>query len=580
MPLRTQQPRTYPTSRLRIIWGLLFFFYLVVILRLFYLQIIQHEQFLEQANASQIKSLEVEAQRGAIYAWNDGRKVPLVVNERRWTLFSDTKFIEDLEGLINNLQSLGVTLTVEQKEALASNSRYVVLKQRITDQGRDRLIKGLKYRGVYFQKQDIRRYIEGRLASQVLGFLNQDSKGQYGIEQYYNQELTGVPGRLKITTDVHDTPLLFVQDNVFVEPQAGQDITLTLDVALQRIVEDQLEAGILETESEAGSALIMNAETGAVLAMANYPDFDPANFRNEEVANYVNSAVEGTLEPASTMKVLLMSCALNEGVVAPGQTYYNPVVQIVDGFSIENFINRDEGILPVENILAQSLNTGTIEMLKRFGDDSLDDVVDVSDRRVFHQYLTERFNLQQQTGINLPNEVRGQINPPDYRWSGNHLYATMTFGQSITVTPLQLAAAYSAIFNGGDYYRPYVATQVGETMYYPQIIKADILEEETILDLRQLMQSISRGYLLSDVQYPGLEVSSKTGSAQVVDFKEGGYIEGESDGLMAGYIKSAQETLVIVVVVKKPQVTFGGSQGAGPIWKEIVKGIVSLGKIH
>ena len=414
----------------------------------------------------------------------------------------------------------------------------------------------------------------------MLGFLNQDSKGQYGIEQQYNQELTGTPGRLKITTDVHDTPLLFVQDNVFIEPEAGKDITLTLDVSLQRIVEDQLEAGVLETESEAGSALIMNAQTGAVLAMANYPDFDPANFRNEDVANYVNDVVESTLEPASTMKVLFMSCALNEGVVAPGQTYYNPVVQIVDGFAVENFINRDDGILPVEHILAQSLNTGTIELLKRLGDDALDDVVDVSDRRVFYKYLTEHFQLQQRTGIDLPNEVNGQINSPEYQWSGNHLYATMTFGQSVTVTPLQLAAAYSAIFNGGDYYQPYVATQIGDQVQKPRLIKTGILDEQTILDIRQLMQSISQGYLLSDVQYPGLEVSSKTGTAQVVDFEEGGYLEGESDGLMAGYIKSAEETFVVVVVVKKPQVTFGGSQGAGPIWKEIVKGIVSLGKIH
>ena len=158
---RIQQPRTYASSRLKVIWGILLVFYIIVILRLFYLQILRHDQFLEQANASQIKSLEIEAQRGAIYAWNNGRKVPLVVNERRWTLFADAKFVEDRTGLIRNLESLGVILTPSQKEELASDSRYIVLKKRITDKGRKRIIEGLKYRGVYFQEQDIRRYIEG-----------------------------------------------------------------------------------------------------------------------------------------------------------------------------------------------------------------------------------------------------------------------------------------------------------------------------------------------------------------------------------------------------------------------------------
>ena len=362
-----QRARTYSIRRLDLIWIVLIIFFAVVLFRLFYLQIIRHDYFLDQANASQIKSLQIEADRGKIYAFNDKKKVPLVVNQRRWTMFSDTKFIEDSNQLISALADLKVELSLEQKQALSSDSRYVVLKKHLTDDQKDQIESNLKVKGVYFQKQSIRNYLEGRLASQVLGFVNNDAQGQYGIEQSFDEILKGTPGKLRITTDVHDIPLLFVEDNIFIEPQAGQDLVLTLDVALQRIVEQQLKKGILETSSKSGSALILNAETGAILAMANYPDFDPSDFQAFDLADYVNDALESVLEPASVMKVLLMAAALNEGVVSPDDTYYNPLVQIVDGLPIRNLAYFEQGVIPVTEILIRSLNTGSVEMLKRLG---------------------------------------------------------------------------------------------------------------------------------------------------------------------------------------------------------------------
>ena len=574
-----RQPRTYSTVRLNLIWGIFVVFFAIIFLRLFYLQIIRRDHFLDQANASQIKSLEVEADRGRIYAFNNQRQVPLVINERRWTMFSDTKFIEDVDRLIAALENIGVGLSAEQKAALASDSRYVVLQKRLTDEQKNDISRQLQVRGVYFQKQSIRQYLEGSLASHVLGFLNDDSQGQYGIEQFHDQTLTGTPGQLRITTDVHDVPLLFVEDNIFIDPQAGEDIVLTLDVSVQRIVEDQLRQGVIDTESKSGTAIVLNADTGAILAMANYPDFDPANFRETELEHYVNDAVESVLEPASIMKVLLMATALNEGAADPEDSYYNPQVQVVDGYAIHNLTDRREGILPVTEILTKSLNTGSVEMLKRLGDGPTDQV-DVSDREVWYRYLTEKFRLQQRTGIGLPNEVQGTINPPDYPWVPNHLYATMTFGQSLTVTPVQLAATYASVFNGGRYYQPYVVSQIGDKVQAPRLIEADILKQSTVDDLLELMSYIGRGVFLRELQHEGLQVSSKTGSAQVVDFEKGGYVEGAANGLMIGYIKSQDSTLVVLVIVEEPQVLYAGLYGAGPIWKEIVRNIISLGRIH
>ncbi|MXW07883.1 MAG: penicillin-binding protein 2 [Gammaproteobacteria bacterium] len=571
------RPQTYLLSRLNIVWAVFIIIFAAVIVRLFYVQIVRHEYFATQADAIQIESLKIEADRGKIYAFNGGRKVPLVINQRRWTMFSDALQIEDLPGLLGDLRALGVDLDEEQLAGLREKARYVVLERGVTDERRAEIIAGLNHDGIFFQKQSIREYTEGGLAAQVLGFLNADSAGQYGVEQFYNQELTGVPGRLRTTTDVRGVPLLFVEDNVLVEPQPGQDIVLTIDVPLQRIIETQLAAGIEAVGGRGGTALVLDAETGAVLAMANNPSFDPANFREAELSDYVNDAVESVLEPASTMKVLTMATALDRGAVGADDTYYNPEFQIVDGLAIVNFLHQDPGYRPVADILALSLNTGTTEMLKRLGEGPRD-TIDLADRQALHDYYKQRFRLSQKTGIDLPNEVAGFIHPPDHPWSPNHLYSTMTFGQSITVTPLQLASAYAAIFNGGDYYRPYVVAQVGDEVRQPEVIAEDILKPETIADMRELMVEVGQRSL-SDVQYEQIEVSGKTGSAQIVNFETGGYVDGAATGLMIGYIKSSQQTLVVAVIVEEPQVVFAGGQGARPAWKEIVKNIVALGRV-
>lgn len=574
-----KQPQTYPILRLNVIWIIFAVIFSIVFLRLFYLQIIKHDEFLAQAKATQIKSLEIEAKRGSIYAFNNNRRVPLVINQRRWTMFSDANFIDDLDGLILNLSSLGIDLTASQRAELAAGSRYTVLQRGVTDSERGELIANLDHRGVYFQQQAIRQYPEGSLASQVLGFLNRDSIGQYGIEQYYHQQLTGTPGRLRTTTDVHDIPLLFIEDNILIEPQPGQDVTLTIDVPLQRIVETQLQAGIEASSGKGGTAIILDAQSGAVLAMANNPSFDPADFQQTvDISHYTNDAVESILEPASILKVLVMAAALNEGAINVDDNYYNPKFQLIDGIPINNLSYRGEGYLPVTEILERSLNTGSIEMLKRLGEGGLPSTIDEADRRALYKYYSQNFRLSEPTGIGLPNEVVGSINPPDHPWAPNHLYATMTFGQSITATPLQLVAAYAAIFNGGDYYQPYITAQVGDVVTSPKLLKKGILKPQAIEDLRSLMVQMAEKNL-QPVQYDQLEVSAKTGSAQVVDFVNGGYIEGASTGLMAGYIKNDRQTLAIIVIIEEPQVEVAGYYGARPVWLEIVKSIVALGRV-
>ncbi|MCY4089169.1 MAG: penicillin-binding protein 2 [Candidatus Saccharibacteria bacterium] len=554
--------------------------FLILAVFLFFLQIVDHEKWLAEARATQIKSLEIEAERGKIYAFNNGQKVPLVINERRWTMFADGKFIDYPVALAEALEDLGIPLTAQQKLDLASrDKRYIVLAKRVTDGRKNEIIRRLHYEGIHWQENDIRQYLEGDLASHVLGFLNYDSNSQYGIEQYYDKQLTGQPGWYRRTTDVHDVPLLFTSDNIEVQPQDGQDVVLTLDVSLQRIVETQLLAGIEETDALGGTAIVLDANDGAVLAMASQPEFSPANFTQAQIGDYVNPAVENILEPASVMKVLVMASALNEGVVEIDESFYDPNVQVIDGRVIPNFVSRGAAVRPVTEILIKSLNTGTIEMLKRLDKHGSNDTIDVDDRQVLYDYYTKVFRLDKKTGIDLPNEIVGQINSPDIPYLPNHLYATMTFGQSVAVSPIQLAAVYGAIFNGGNYYQPYIAAQVGDQIREPKLLASNILADQTIADLRFLMETMGKR-LLPTVQYEGLEVSAKTGTAQIIDFENGGYLDDVARGLMLGYVKSSTKTLIILVIVDQPQVVYAGSQGAQPIWENIVQQLVSLGRTH
>ena len=215
-------------------------------------------------------------------------------------------------------------------------------------------------------------------------------------------------------------------------------------------------------------------------------------------------------------------------------------------------------------------------MLKRFGGDPNE--VDQADREILHRYFLEHFRLGQPTGVNLPSEISGRWFEPTYNWQPNHLYATMTFGQSITVTPLQLVAAYAALFNGGTYYQPYLVHQIGENVYEPRIEQEGILSPETLADLELLMDEVGARNL-TDMQITGLKISGKTGTAQVSS-PEGGYLDDAANGLMFGYVKSRQRTLIVGVIVYEPQVRFAGAQGARPIWKEIIRNLIAEGQIY
>ena len=570
-------PRDKPSShcalgRLRIGWWLVLGFFGLVLWQLFTLQVIQSDRYRDWAARIQVKSYEIEASRGIIYAHNGDRLAPLVLNERRWLVFSDTDFIRDLDETVRVLAAHQVDISPREYAQLNSGSNYVVLERGLTDDRKEAL-EASKVRGIYFQKQNIRAYTEGQLAAHVLGFLNRDSAGQYGVEQQYDEALIGQPGFVRELTDVQGVPLTLNEDNIRIAPTAGSDLILTLDIPLQQTVENTLAKWVESTDGVSGSVVVMEAETGAVRALANYPTFDPADFAATPTRDFINDAISSTLEPASTMKTLTMATALDTGAVRLGDTFANADYVTVDGHRIHNAIDPGIDEPTMTDLLLYSLNVGSVHLLSQLGGGE----PNLAGRQALYDYLVGRFGLSQRTGIDLPGEAVGQVHPPDAGFGRNLRYANMTFGQGMAVTPIQLAAAYSSIFNGGAFYQPRIVERVGGQLLPPELVADNIIKPSTHAALRAMFEQMAE-IRYTNILYDGLEISAKTGSGQIPS-PTGGYLEDEYNGLIAGYIKSPTRTLVIVVVVEKPQVLFGGSYAAGPILYDLIHYLVRTGKV-
>ena len=558
--------------KLRLLGVVLLLIGLVFAGRLFYLQVLRTTYYRQLADSGQVKSLEIEAKRGQIYSYSDGQLVPLVLNERRWLVFSDTQFVDSPELVIGTLDRHGINLSESQQEHLRGDSRYIVLAKNIPDSVKTG-IEEFDVGGIYFREQFVRSYPEGSLAAHVLGFVNADNDGQYGVEQFFNDELTGSPGRLRAVTDTQGVPLVFEESNIAVLPQSGQNIVLTLDIPLQQATERILHEVIKETDALSGSVVILDADTGSIKTLANYPTFEPVSFNTITDHNvFRNSAISDTFEPGSVIKAMIMATALDQKIVGVDSIYQDPSHQIVDGEIITNAINYGAQQRTMADILIRSLNTGAVYLLAQLGGGEINQ----SARQTYYEYLTGPFRLGHLTGVDLPSEEFGVVVGPNQGNGLNIRYANMTFGQGLTVTLLQLAATYASLSNSGVYYQPYVVQQVGDVVVEPTIIQEQVLQSDTILALQSLMRQMGED-LYGHIQYDGLEVSGKTGTAEIAG--PDGYLPDEFTGSFVGYVKSHSDTFIIAVRVDRPQVGFAGTNAAAPIYRQIVGEIVKLGKV-
>lgn len=570
-----------PVQRIRIWYTILLLVCMFFAVRLFYIQVIRHDYYKTAALSKQLKQYEIAAERGIIEAHNGKQRVPIVLNEVRYTLFADPKLISDAGKTAYTLADEIGGDAVKYKKQMEVDSRYSVLAKKLTKEQKSK-VENLKLKGVLTQKTPQRTYPQGTLASQLLGFVDDENKGKYGLEEALNEELNGQAGQLKAITDAQGIPLAANKDNIVKEPENGQKILLTIDVGMQQQLEEILKNGVEKANSKSGGAVIIDVRNGAVKAMANYPSYNPAEFynvKNEDIGVFENPIVTAALEVGSIMKPLTMAAALDQGVINRNSTYYDAGFAKVDGATITN-VEESGGAGPrtMPDILQQSLNTGATWLLKQMGGGEINERA----RKVWHDYMTGHYRFGKLTGIEQGYESEGSIPDPVDGYGLNIQFANTAFGQGMTATPLQMAAALSSVVNGGTYYRPHLVDKVinhdgTETDSTPEVIGSQVVSAEVGKVIKELMEYVfnknHRVYGMKNVR-PEFLIGGKTGTAQVPR-PGGGYYEDRYNGMFMGFVGGNEVQYVIVVRVNEPKVPgYAGSKAAGPIFVDLVNSLI------
>ena len=406
-------PNRVSTNRRLFIWYAAVIFVIgMIIIRLFYLQIIRHDYYQRAALSDQLKQYTIAPDRGIIEAHQGNDIVPLVLNQKLYTLYADPTLVKDAPGSAAKLTAITQSPNDNYTTLMQiKGSRYQVLASRLSVQQKNQ-ITALKLPGVGLQAQDYRTYPQGSLAAQLLGFVDNSGAGRYGLEQEFNGQLVGTPGILKAITDVNGVPLAASRDNVRINPKPGDNLVLTIDTAMQRQLELILKQGLDKVSSKSGSAIIMDPNTGAIKAIANFPTYDPSKFYQvKDLSAFNDAVVSAPLEVGSIMKTLTVSTGLNQGVITPDTTYHDPGSVTVDGSTIKNVLTIPNDPTSIKDVLKFSLNTGAVHVLKELGGGT---DINQKGRDTLYDYFTNHFQLGKLTGVEQPTEAPGTIASPDH----------------------------------------------------------------------------------------------------------------------------------------------------------------------
>ncbi len=557
-------------SRSRILAAIVLGIMAVFVLRLFYLQIIQHDYYTSQANNEQIKRLNIPAKRGLIYALDGGKPVHLVMNQTVYTVFADPQVATEDNKIIEVIKRVAGGNARSDLQSLLDkkDSRYQILATKLTRTQADK-IKSENLSGVGFQEESQRVYPEGSLAAQTLGFVDYSGVGRYGVEGKLNDRLTGEDGLLQSVTDVGDVPLTIGDNNINQPAVNGENIVLSIDRNVQSYVEQALANGLKRTGATNGSAIVMDPQNGRVMAMINLPTYNPAEFNKvNDNAVFNNGVVSAPYEPGSDVKTLTMAVGIDKGVVTPTSTYVNTDYIKVDDRTITNATYGQTGTITFQHALNWSLNTGFVTVAQLLGDGKS---ITRGARDTIYDYFYNRFKLGQSTGIEVDGEIAGTVVSPSETEGNAVRYSNMAFGQGLDVTMVQVSAAFSSIVNGGRYYTPTVVAGVIDQNgdYVENAIKTPTnpIKKSTADQVRE-MTHIARSTFFSNVDKAGYYTGGKTGTSQVI--KNGTYADDETVGSYLGYGGSEETSrYVIMIQVSGEHKKLEGARDALPIFSDI-----------
>lgn len=546
------------TSRLFLVAGVALLWATAVFGRLAYLQLFQHSDYLARAQRQQQRTIEITPKRGAIY---DRNMHPLAMSLQVDSAFAIPSELGENKGLAAKLLSGVLGLPRDVLEAkFESGGTFVWVSRRLPPEKAE-AVSALNLKGVYLQKENQRFYPKRELAAHVLGFVDIDEKGQGGIERELDTAIRGQSEKIVVMADARQRWF----DGRAEQKERGASVVLTLDEKVQYIAERELAAAIAKTHAMAGSVVVMNPGNGEILAMANWPRFNPNAAGDVSGEARMNRAVSIAYEPGSTFKLITLAAAFDQGITRPDEVFdcENGAVYVA-GHRIRD--HKPFGLLKVSDILAQSSDVGAIKIALRLGAPK------------FYEYI-RAFGFGAQTNVDLPSESKGILRHLE-NWRPLSI-GSISMGQEVGVTPIQLATAVSAIANGGLLQRPHIVSELkrgNEVLALPNDSPAEprrVIRPETAATLRRLMEGVILTGTGKLARLDGWTAAGKTGSAQKIDPVTGRYSPTQLIASFTGFAPINNPAVTVLVSLDSPVGLHEGGQVAAPVFKRIAEQVLT-----
>lgn len=528
---------------------------IAVVARLVQIQIVRNSYYVSKAAKQQERTIELTPVRGSL---RDARGRILAESVEAESIYADPQAVVDKKrtaAKLAQIPSLGTAREIAKR--LSGNGEFAWVARQVTPQTAA-AVRKLSLAGIYLLSEHKRSYPKGHLAANVVGYVGVDGKGLAGIEHSFNDWVRGRSGKITLLRDARRGTYLVDRQGV-AAAEDGKHVVLTIDQVIQFISEKTLEQTVEKYRAMSGSVVVLDPNDGSILAMASYPSFDPNEYRKSSPEAWRNRAVQDRYEPGSTFKIITAAAGLEEGKVTPSQ--------IIDcemgGINIGNFRIREHGgerygLISFEDVLAHSSNVGTIKVGLSLGKSGLHD-------------WTRRFGFGTRTGIELPGEAAGILRPTE-KWSllSN---ASISIGQEIGATPLQVALATAAVANGGVLLSPRIVDKVvddrGNVVHtVKREASRRVISERTAAVLNEMLKTVVTRGTGKAAQLAEHVVAGKTGTAQKAG--RGGY-SNDVVASFAGYVPADRPRLVILVAIDSPKTAQYGGVIAAPAFREIAE---------
>lgn len=552
--------RKWETLRFGIVLCGLSILYLLLIARLSYWQVIRAEELKKIGQNQSSQTLKIPSLRGQIFT-NDN--FPIVSNRISYLLYANPKVISDKKETSLKLSKI-LDYDESSLSALLDQELFWVKIEQNLDQNKKKEIESQGLKGLGFQQEFSRFYPEASLAAHLIGFVGKDSlgndKGYFGIEGRYNDQLEGRAGALYVIRDALGNQILNdIREDKKID---GRSLKLTIDRIIQFSADEVLKEGVEKYDADGGSVIVMDSKTGAILVMASYPRFDPKKYYEYDASTYKNPVLSSLYEPGSTFKVLVMAAAIDSKLVKP-ETKCNICAGPIDigEYKIKTWNDKYFPGTTMNDVIIHSDNTGMVYVGKKLGVNN------------FVKYL-KRFGFGEPTGIDLQGEATGEVRD-EKSWYPIDL-GTASFGQGISITPIQLLVAVNTVASGGDLLTPFVVAEIitedGKKIKMKSENRGKVISASTAKTITNMMVNAVENGEAKWTKIKNYKIAGKTGTAQIP--VSGHYDPNQTIASFVGFFPASNPKVTMLVLLNRPKKSIYGSETAAPIFFSIARDII------